>query len=130
MDNQTGELELFGISFRFRFNFWLCKFGEALVELIDTASSVNKLHFTGKEWVRCSRNFKLYERVVVAVFPFNGVLGLCAGVGNPRLIAGEILEDNFPEIFWMDITFHVRFISILNLAGKDSYFSFLEKFRW
>ena len=46
------------------------------VELINTAGGIDEFHLTGVERVRSAGDFELHERVFVAVFPLDGVLGV------------------------------------------------------
>jgi len=47
-------------------------------EFVDTSCSINQLHLTGIERVRSMRDFQLYKRVFVAIFPFYGFAGVDA----------------------------------------------------
>jgi hypothetical protein len=96
--------------------------GKTLVELVNAASGVNELHFSGKERVRLGRNFELHQWVLVAIFPSDGVLGLCARVSHPGLVAREILENDLAVILWMDIVFHVEILFFLNERAKIQVF--------
>ena len=92
------------------------RFSKLLVELVDTAGCIHKLHLTGEERVRGIRNFQLYQRVFVAIFPNDGILGWSAGAGDERLITGEVLEHNQTIILRMNILFHIRML-FLSLNG-------------
>ncbi len=83
----------------------LCK---ALVELVNTASRINELHLASKERMGFSRNLQLHQRIFTAIFPNNGVFGMCTRVAHPSLVTGEILENDLAVILRMDIVFHVR----------------------
>jgi hypothetical protein len=80
--------------------------GEFLVELINTSGGVDKLHLPGKERMRLARNLELDQRIFLAVFPFDGVPGLGARLGQEGEITGEILENHVPITGWMNIFFH------------------------
>jgi len=45
----------------------------SLIELVNATCSVNELHLTSVEWVRCVRDFKFYNWILYAV-DLNGLL--------------------------------------------------------
>ena len=50
--------------------------GSTVLEAVDTTFGVDDLLFTGEEWVRGTRDVHFNKWVLVAIFPFNGFVGL------------------------------------------------------
>ena len=82
------------------------RIGEFLIELVDTAGRVNKFHLTGKERMRIARDLQLDQRILLAIFPYDRILGRSARTRQKGLIAGKILENHESVIPGMDIIFH------------------------
>lgn len=82
------------------------KFAEFLVELVNTACRIHKLHFTRKERVAVRRNLHLDQWVFLAVFPLNGLFRVGAGATQKRIVSRNILEDHCAITLRMNIVFH------------------------
>lgn len=58
--------------------------------------------------MRRAGDFYFVDRIFLSIFPLIGLRGL-DGRGNKKALPrGDVLEDNLPVVFWMDILFHVR----------------------
>lgn len=77
----------------------------ARVELIYTSSGVNELLLTREKWVRVAADLELYEGVLIAIFPGNGVFGLDGRTRYEGVIGRNIFENDF-SVFRMDSFFH------------------------
>lgn len=80
--------------------------GEFLVELINSASRIYKLHLTCKERVRLVRYFKFNQGVLVSIFPHDRILGRSARARQECLVTRKILEYYEAIIIRMNILFH------------------------
>jgi len=89
----------------FLFRFLLVTF----LELVDTASRVNQHILPGKEGMRSIGNFQFDQGVLVAVFPLDGLPGLCGGLAQEGLTITHIFENNEPVTCRMDTFFHNLF---------------------
>lgn len=89
-----------------RFLLGKARLRKLLVEFVDTARRVDKLHLTGKEGVRKAGDFQFYQRIFLAVFPDDRVFRRRARVREEGLVAGEVLKDNQAVIFRMNIVLH------------------------
>ncbi len=80
-----------------------------LLKLVDTAGCIHKLALAGEEWVRLVRDFHLYQRVLVAVFPLDSFLRAGSRLSEERLVARDVLENYCPVFCRMNSFFHCRF---------------------
>ena len=81
-----------------------------VVELINATGSVNEFHLTSVERVRSAGDFELHERVFVAVFPLDGVLGVDGRARQEGHVIRHIFENNQSVILGVNVFFH-RLIS-------------------
>jgi hypothetical protein len=51
-------------------------------------------------------DLQLHHRVFVAVFPFDGILGLYCRFAQERVVVGDVLENDETVIFGMDFFLH------------------------
>lgn len=56
--------------------------------------------------MRFAGNLQSDQRIFVAIFPLDGLLGGRAGFGQEGFVAGKILENNVAVVGWVDIFFH------------------------
>jgi hypothetical protein len=96
--------------------------GKFLIELVDTASRVDKFHFAGKEWVGIAGYLQLHQRVFLAIFPGDVFLGCCAGARQEGIARGEILEYHQSIISRMNLFFHDA-VDFLLKNRKGKFFS-------
>lgn len=59
----------------------------AATELIDTSCCIKEGRFSGVERVRFIGNLKLVQRILIAIFPFNGFFGFYGRTGQEGIIA-------------------------------------------
>jgi hypothetical protein len=95
-----------------------------LVEFVDPASSVNELHFTREKRMGLAGNFKLYERILITVFPDNGITCWSAGTRQEGFITGEILENHHSIFLWMRVFLH--FLSLLERVQRYAMLAILQ----
>lgn len=53
--------------------------GKFLVEFVNPACGVYELHFTREKRMGLAGNFQFDERILIAIFPDNRIVGGCAG---------------------------------------------------
>ena len=53
------------------------------------------------------RDFHLYQRILVAVFPHNRLPGVRSAAGEECVIIGRVLKYDGPVVFRMDVFFHL-----------------------
>ncbi len=75
-------------------------------ELIDTACCIHQLHLTGVKRMRGVGDFQFNEWVLVSVFPYNSIFGICCGFGDEGEVVGHIFEYDQAVIFGMEVLFH------------------------
>jgi hypothetical protein len=104
----------------------LRKFCELLVELVNTASCVHEFHLAGEEGVAVSRNLHFHERVLLAVFPRDGLFGSAARFAEEHVVSGNVFENDGAVGGRVDIFFHCTVENLLwagrpkNSSGKSS----------
>lgn len=74
-------------------------------ELVDAACGVDELLLAGEEGVRGACDFKLHERIGLAV-DFDGFAGSDSRTGDEDFIVRHIFEYNFAVFGRMDVFFH------------------------
>ena len=77
----------------------------ATTELVDAAAGVQRLLLAGVERMGMARDIHLDQRVLVAVFPLDGVLGRDRLARQEREVGRQVLEHHL-EIVGMDIGLH------------------------
>ncbi len=77
-----------------------------LVEFVNTASRIYKLHFASEEGMAVSRNFHLHKGILFAVFPLNGFLRIGAGAAEESIVGGNVFEHHGAIALRMNIIFH------------------------
>ena len=103
--------------------FFSCEFciRKFLVEFIDSPRCVNKLHLSGIERMRAARNFKLDQRIFIAIFPLDRIIRWSAWLWHKGIVAGEVLEDDCSVVLWMYFLFHYLH-TFWKSDGKDKVF--------
>jgi hypothetical protein len=81
--------------------------GIFLLEFLNAASGVKKHLLAGEEWVRGRAHFHFDHRVLLAIGPLGGFLGLQGGAGKELKIARSIPKNHF-FIVWMNALFHIQ----------------------
>ena len=79
---------------------------EALVELVNTASGIHQHHLTGVERVGGLADIQFHQRVFVAIFPRDGVLGVGAALPHEHILVGHVFEDHQAVVGGMDLGLH------------------------
>jgi hypothetical protein len=79
----------------------------ALLEFVDTSGCIYEHLLTSEERVRCVGYFKLYQRVLVTIFPANRFAGICSRLAEESLAVTHVLEHYYPVAFWMYFLFHI-----------------------
>lgn len=79
----------------------------SLIKLLNAAGRINKYFFARIKGVRSRAHLDFYQRIGLAVFPFDGFLGTHSRPGQEFVIALSIMKYNF-LIFRMYVLFHFR----------------------
>ena len=85
----------------------------SLIEFVNATCSVDELHLTCVEWVRCVRDLKFYYWVFNAL-DLDGLLSVRARAGNEHLVVLHILESYKTVGFGMDSCFHNAYKNLVN----------------
>ena len=80
------------------------------VELVNATGAVDELHLTRVEGVRSAGDFKLHQRIFVAVFPLDGLLCVDGRARQKGHVIRHIFENNQSVILGVNVFFH-RFLS-------------------
>ena len=86
-------------------------------ELVNTTGGVHQLHLASEKWMGCVGNLQLDQRILLTVFPNNGVLCLYRRLAQKGDIIGHVLKNDKPIIFRMNLCFHYSYVLYLNLLG-------------
>ena len=90
----------------------------AVAELVDTTGRVDELHLTGIERMRHVADLQLYQRILIAVGPLDGVFRLDRRTGQKSVVAGNVLEYDHSIVLGVDLFLH----GYSKLVGKDTSF--------
>lgn len=80
--------------------------GKFLVEFVNPACSVHEFHFTREKRMGLAGNLQLDERILIAVLPYNSVIGWSTRTRQKGLVTGEILKNYRSVFFWMRVFLH------------------------
>src|SRR5699024_12421735 len=84
---------------------WRLLHAVALAELLDLAGGVENVLLAGVERVCGAGHVQLDQRVLVAVFPGDGVTGFDRGTAEEGEVAADVLENN-RAVGGMNVLFH------------------------
>ena len=83
-----------------------CLLSVFLIELVNTACRINQHILPGKERMRSVGDLKLYKGILIAIFPFYGLLGCSSGAAEEAVTIAHILENYEPIFIGVDAFFH------------------------
>lgn len=82
----------------------------ACLEAVDPALGVDNLLLTSEEWVRLAGDMDLDERILVAIFPGDGVVGRDRRLRQKRKARLIIAKYDRAVGLWVNTAFHNRYI--------------------
>jgi hypothetical protein len=95
-------------------------FAVLLVELVDTTFGVEVTGLTREERVRLAGNVDLDQGVFLTIFPFDVLFAVERRTGEELQITGDVLENDFTIVLWVNTWFHKQVASNGRPQGRQS----------
>ena len=80
--------------------------GEFLVELVNTACSIHKFHFTSVKRMAERGDFHFHQGIFIAIFPSDRFFRIHTGAAQKAFVGRNIFEYDGAVVIRMNVFFH------------------------